>query len=244
MSESHPRNPVPSLRAQYLGRVPFEEGWKLQRQIWDARAQGPLQEDILLFLEHDPVFTLGRGGLESNILSRRSPNGSGEIPLVRINRGGEVTYHGPGQLMLYALCDLRKRDRDVHTHCRRLEEVFLRYLADLGYEGKRRSDMPGLWVKGEKILSLGVGARRWITMHGVAFNVSPDFRYFELIHPCGEVGGRMTSLERLTGQAPSLSEVTEALIPYCQGVFESEVCMIPETDRFPVALLQNTGVGV
>jgi lipoate-protein ligase B len=243
LSESHPGNCFPAFRSQYLGRVPFEEAWELQRQIWEARAEGRLREDILLFMEHDPVFTLGQGGLESNILSRRSPNGGEEIPLVRINRGGEVTYHGPGQLMLYALCDLRERARDVHIHCRRLEEVFLRYLADLGYDGERHSDMPGLWVGREKILSLGVGARRWITMHGVAFNLSPDLRYFELIHPCGEVDGRMTSLERLTGRAPSLSEVTKALIPYCQDVFESEVIMIPETDRFPAALIQNSGVG-
>ena len=99
--------------------------------------------------------------------------------------------------MFYALCDLRWRDRDVHRHCRRLEEVFVRYLAGLDIEAARRSGMPGLWVDGKKILSLGVGARRWVTMHGVAFNVSPDLRYFGMINPCGEVGAPVTSLARL-----------------------------------------------
>ncbi|MFC1491195.1 lipoyl(octanoyl) transferase LipB, partial [Nitrospinota bacterium] len=222
----------PGMTAGFLGRMPFGEVWALQRKIWEDRASGRLAEDIFLFLEHGPVFTLGLGGSEGHVISRRSPVGDGEVPLFRINRGGEVTYHGPGQLMLYALCDLRARDRDVHSHCRRLEEVFLRYLVGLGFEAERRPEMPGLWVKGQKILSLGVGARRWVTMHGVAFNVTTDLRYFGMIHPCGEAGSRVTSLEQLLRRAVPLEEVTEALIPLCAEVFEQDISLAQDGERW------------
>lgn len=243
MSEPRPESRIPPVRARFLGRQSFDDAWKLQQAIWEDLAGGNAREDVFLFLEHEPVFTLGQGGAESNIISRRSPGGEGIVPVVRVNRGGEVTYHGPGQLMLYALCDLRRRDRDVHRHCCRLEEVFLRYLADLGIGAERREDMPGLWVKGEKILSLGVGARRWVTMHGVAFNVSTDLRFFGMIHPCGEVGAPVTSLERLMGGAPELCRVANDLVPYCQDVFESEVIMIPEDDTLPGQAVRAAGGG-
>ena len=213
------------MRGCFLGRVPFGEAWDLQRRLWEERASGRLAEDVLLFLDHEPVFTLGQGGTEANVLRTRTPWDGAEVPVVRTNRGGEVTYHGPGQLMLYALCDLARGDRDVHRHCRRLEEVFVRYLKGLGLEAGRRPGQPGLWVGDGKILSLGVGARRWITMHGVAFNVSTDLRFFEMIHPCGEAGARVTSLERLLGEAPPLGQVAEGLLPLCGEVFGESIRM-------------------
>lgn len=227
MSKTRSPERGPALRACILGRLPFEEAWDLQRRIWEERAGGRLAEDVLLFLEHEPVFTLGQGGSERHVIETRSPRDGRVVPVLRVNRGGEVTYHGPGQLMLYALCDLRLRERDVHAHCRRLEEVFLRYLAGLGLAAERRAGSPGLWVGDGKILALGVGARRWVTMHGVAFNVSTDLRFFEMIHPCGEEGGRTTSLERLLGGAPAVEEVAEALLPACAGVFGGRVRVEP-----------------
>ncbi len=203
--------------------MPFESAWELQKDIWEERAEGRLNEDVFLLLEHEPVITLGAGGAEGNIISRESPAGGAEVPLYRINRGGEVTFHGPGQLMMYAICDLKERERDVHTHCRRLEEVFLRYLGSLGIEARRREGMPGLWVGEEKILSLGVGARRWVTIHGVAFNISTDLQFFEMIHPCGEVGARVTTLERLLGSPRRLDEVAESLRPILADVFEQKI---------------------
>lgn len=203
--------------------MPFENAWELQKNIWEERAGGRLNDDVFLFLEHEPVITLGAGGAEGNIISRESPVGGGEVPLYRINRGGEVTFHGPGQLMMYAICDLKERERDVHAHCRRLEEVFLRYLASLGIEGRRREGMPGLWVGEEKILSLGVGARRWVTIHGVAFNISTNLRFFEMIHPCGEVGARVTTLERLSGSACGMDEMAESLRPILADIFGQKI---------------------
>lgn len=223
MSDPPVAHDAPAALAGFLGRVPFGEAWELQRKIWRGLAEGRSGGDVFLFLEHGPVFTLGTGGSEAHIVSRRLSAGEAEVPVVRVNRGGEVTFHGPGQLMMYAICRLTGSGRDVHAHCRRLEEVFLRYLSGAGFEARRREDMPGLWVEGEKILSLGVGARRWVTMHGVAFNVAPDLRYFGRIHPCGEVGARVTSLERLLGKAPPLREVAGALIPICREVFGREV---------------------
>ena len=218
----------PSIGAAFLGRVGFHEAWDLQKRLWTERAEGRLGEDVFLFLEHDPVMTLGKGGSEANVLLRRSPVDGAEVPLVRINRGGEVTFHGPGQLMLYAICDLREWERDVHLHCRRLEEVFRRYLERKGFHAERRPGNPGLWVNDEKILALGVGARRWVTMHGVSFNASPDLRYFEMMHPCGEVGGRTTSLEKLQGGSPPLPELAGDLLPVCAEVFDAHITM--ETD--------------
>lgn len=224
MSETAPAARPPDIHAALWGRVDFAAAWEIQERLWRDRSAGRLAQDVFLFLDHEPVLTLGQGGTEENILLRRPPAGGKELPICRVNRGGEVTFHGPGQLMLYAICDLRRRDRDVHTHCRRLEEVFLRYLARKGFEARRRPGMPGLWVAGEKILALGVGARRWVTMHGVAFNVSTDLRYFDMIHPCGEAGARVTSLERLMGAAPSLGEVAEELLPVCAEVFGGRIC--------------------
>lgn len=219
------------MRGCFLGRMAFGEARELQRRIWEERASGRLAEDVILLLDHEPVFTLGPGGAEGNILRTRTPWDGAEVPVVRVNRGGEVTYHGPGQLMLYALCDLRRGDRDVHRHCRRLEEVFARYLAGLGLRAGRRPGQPGLWVEGAKILSLGVGARRWVTMHGVAFNVSTDLRFFEMIHPCGEAGAKTTSLEHLLGAAPPLRQVADAIVPLCGDVFGERVQVEADAGR-------------
>ncbi len=212
------------------------EAWALQKRLWASRAEGRLREDALLLLEHDPVLTLGRGGSEENVLSRVSPVDGAEVPLARVNRGGEVTFHGPGQLMLYAICDLRERERDVRLHCRRLEEVFARCLEARGLRAERRAGSPGLWVGGGKILSLGVGARRWVTMHGVSFNASPDLRYFGMMHPCGEVGGRATSLEELLGDAPPLAELAREVIPLCAEVFDAPVSVEADPARIAGAL--------
>ncbi len=225
-----------AISAAFLGRVAFEEAWELQKRLWEERAGGRLREDVFLLLEHEPVMTLGKGGDEENVLQRHSPVDGARVPLIRINRGGEVTFHGPGQLMFYAICDLRDRERDVHLHCRRLEEIFLCYLEKRGLRANRREGSPGLWVRDEKILSLGVGARRWVTMHGVSFNVAPDLRCFEMMHPCGEVGGRATSVERLLGSAPPLPELARELIPFCAEVFGARVIMEADPARFLGAL--------
>jgi lipoyl(octanoyl) transferase len=147
--------------------------------------------DTLLLVEHPPVFTLGRGAEEQNLLSPR------EVPVHRVSRGGEVTFHGPGQLVGYPLIDLTNHGRDVHLYLRGLEAVLIEVLATAGIAARREKGKTGVWVDDKKIASIGVGVRRWMTYHGFALNVTTDLSYFADIVPCGLVGVRMTSMAEL-----------------------------------------------
>jgi lipoyl(octanoyl) transferase len=147
--------------------------------------------DTLLLVEHPPVFTLGRGAEERNLLSPR------EVPIHRVSRGGEVTFHGPGQLVGYPLIDLTNHGRDVHLYLRGLEAVLIEVLATCGIAARREMGRTGVWVDDKKIASIGVGVRRWVTYHGFALNVTTDLSYFTDIVPCGLVGVRMTSMAEM-----------------------------------------------
>lgn len=157
-------------------------------------AGGP---DTLLLLEHPPVYTLGRGADPRHL----GGVARGAVPVVRVGRGGEVTYHGPGQLVGYPIIDLRARRPDVHWYLRTLEEVLVGALADLGIAAGRVAGRTGVWVGGRKIASIGVGVRRWVTWHGFALNVGPDLGGFATITPCGLEGVEMTSVAREGGPA-------------------------------------------
>ncbi len=224
------------IKAFYLGRQEFSNSWNMQKELWKKRSSGELGNDVLLFLEHDPVFNLGIGGNEDNVLSRVSPLNGDIVPLLRINRGGEVTYHGPGQLMVYAIFDLRNYSKDVHAHCRKLEEIFVRYSCKIGIHVTRRDKNPGLWKDEFKILSLGIGVRRWITMHGVSFNVCPDLAFFKMINPCGFVSEKIGSLESLKLNVPSIDKLISDIIPICEEVFGNKV-MYCERDALDEILL-------
>ena len=211
------------IKAFSLGRQGFLDSWKIQKELSKKRSSGELNHDVLLFLEHDPVFTLGVGANEENILSRNSPVDGEVVPLLRINRGGEVTFHGPGQLMVYAIFDLRNYGKDVHVHCRKLEEIFVKYSCTIGLNVLRKEKKPGLWKDDLKILSLGIGVRRWITMHGVSFNVSPNLEFFKMINPCGFVDEQIASLESLNLDVPSINDIISSLIPICSEIFGQNV---------------------
>jgi lipoate-protein ligase B len=153
--------------------------------------------DTLLLLEHPPVYTLGRGGDARHL----GAAASGDIPVVRAHRGGQVTYHGPGQLVGYPILDLRAHRPDVRWYLRTLEEVLIGALADLGVEAERRPGLTGVWAQGRKIASIGVALRRWVSWHGFALNVGPDLDGFAAITPCGIAGCEMTSVAREGGPA-------------------------------------------
>ncbi len=200
------------LRGRWLGRIGFDEAFALQEQIVrDHEHEG----DTILLLEHDPVYTTGRLGKDENL-----PPLDGEIPLRRIGRGGDVTYHGPGQLVGYVLVDLRARGGDVHLFLRSLEAGVIALLGDLGVAAARVDGRTGAWVlKGsdkqaaEKIASIGIGVRRGISMHGFAVNVAADLTAFDAIVPCDLTGVSMTSVERETGRrAPSLDAVADSAV--------------------------------
>lgn len=201
-----------------LGSVSFREAWRLQERLVERIAAGEAEETVLL-LEHPHVFTLGRTGSTDNLLANSDLEGN-PVELIRINRGGDVTYHGPGQLVGYPLLDLKRRGRDVHRYLRDLEELLIRTARQFGVESGRRTGLTGVWTETGKLASIGVGVRRWITMHGFALNVCTDLRYFEMINPCGIPGCPMTSLTRLSGRTISVIETMERLKRVWSEVFQ------------------------
>jgi len=182
------------LEVARCGRVPYHVALAWQEALQARRLAGG--NDVLLLLEHAPVYTLGRGA-DPAFLGEAA---RGAVPVVRVGRGGQVTYHGPGQLVGYPILDLRAHRPDVRWYVRTLEQVLIEALADLGIAAGRRDGSPGVWVDGvRKIASIGVGIRRWVTWHGFALNVGADLRGFDGITPCGISGVTMTSVAREGG---------------------------------------------
>lgn len=195
----------------------FQRAWDLQERLVQRIAAGEEEETVLL-LQHPHVYTIGRTGSADNLLAHSDFDGN-PVELVRINRGGDATYHGPGQLVGYPLLDLRRRGRDVHRYLRDLEEVLIRTATAFGVEAFRRQGFTGVWTRRGKLASIGVGVRRWVTIHGFALNVGTDLRYFELINPCGIVDCPMTSLSRLVGAPVAVSESIERVKAVWPEVF-------------------------
>ena len=191
---------------RWLGRVRFEDAFALQEEIVARKIADPASDDELLLLEHEPVYTIGRTPDRSSLLdAARLPH-----PVVQINRGGQATYHGPGQLVGYPILDLKTHGQDLHRYLRALENFLIALLQDFGVSGERRDGLTGVWVGGKKIASIGVGVRRGITMHGFALNVCGDLAPFGNITPCGIAGVEMTSIERERGAPVSVREVAES----------------------------------
>jgi len=201
-----------------IGLVPYGEALRLQEQVLNSVAEGTAPEALLL-LEHPPVYTLGRSSSAEEHLLVSEQDLASRAQVFRVGRGGDVTFHGPGQLVGYPVMDLRVRGRDVHAYVRRLEDVLVATLTDFGVRAGRIPGLTGVWVGSEKIASIGVQVRRSITMHGFALNVSTDLSYFSAIIPCGIQGCRMTSLSRVLGRAVELDQVADALLPHFARVF-------------------------
>lgn len=164
------------------GQVDYQTAWQWQRSLLAQRRQHPHLPDVLLLLEHPPTYTLGRG---ASLEFVKFDPAQQDAALLRTERGGEVTYHGPGQLVGYPILNLRRHRPDLHWYLRQLEEVIIRAIAHWGLRGERIDGLTGVWVEGEKVAAIGIKASRWITMHGFAINVSPDLAAFEQIVPCG-----------------------------------------------------------
>jgi lipoyl(octanoyl) transferase len=177
-----------TLGVARLGTIDYAAALALQERMLAARQQDRIA-DVLLLLEHPHVYTLGRGASEAFLLNRPA-----EVPLYRVSRGGEVTYHGPGQLVGYPIIKLEGAARDVHAYLRRLEDTMIGALGEVRIDAGRRERLTGVWIGERKIASIGVCIRRWVTMHGFALNVTTDLGYFERIVPCGIDGCVMTSI--------------------------------------------------
>jgi lipoyl(octanoyl) transferase len=185
----------------WLGRVNFADALKLQEKIVAQKRSDPAAADTILLLEHDPVYTIGRTPDQSSL------RGGSHLPhpFFRINRGGQATYHGPGQLMGYPIIDLRHCGQDLHKYLRWIERLLIEFLSGFGIEARRREGLTGVWVQQRKIASIGVGVRHWITMHGFALNVCGDLSPFNQITPCGISNVMMTSIEKETATSISVA---------------------------------------
>jgi lipoyl(octanoyl) transferase len=201
---------VRPLEVRHLGRVPYAQGLDLQAHLVAERQKGRIP-DTLLLLEHDPVFTLGRNArMENFLLSPEALRARG-FDVFETGRGGDVTYHGPGQVVGYPILDLSPDRCDVHRYVRDLEEVMIRTCADYGIEAGRVAGMTGVWVGDEKIGAIGVRIARWVTSHGFALNVSTDLAPFGMIVPCGIRGRGVTSLVQRLARPVAVEEVAARL---------------------------------
>ena len=193
------------MKVRRLGRISYGDALELQEKIVAQKAENLDAPDELLLLEHDSIFTIGRTSDHSSLRDAAAL----PAPLMAINRGGQATWHGPGQLVGYPLLDLRKRGSDLHRYLRDLEEFLISLCAEFGVAATRREGLTGVWAGGKKIASLGVGVRRWISMHGFALNVCGPLEGFAHITPCGIAGVEMTSLEREGAAGVTVEAVAE-----------------------------------
>src|SRR2546422_11624568 len=215
----------PVCEVRWLGRVDYGEAGGLQRDLATARAAGEIP-DTLLLVEHSPVSTTGKRTAESNL---RHPADRLGAPLVVSDRGGDITFHGPGQLIAYPIIDLLAAGLGVVNYVRNLEEVVMRTLRDYGIESGLECGLTGVWIGREKIAAIGVRVSRpgasgaWVTTHGVALNIDVDLAWFDRIVPCGISDRGVTSMGKALGYAPPITEVADNLVAHCGEVFERDI---------------------
>ena len=244
------------IEARWLGRVPYREGWELQHRLVGLRAAGEVPDQLLL-LEHDAVLTLGRNADPTHVRVLPALLEVRGIELIRVERGGEVTYHGPGQLVAYPLLRLAERDLLIRPYVRALEAAMAETAAAYGVAATRREGLPGLWVDADgplprKVGAVGVRVERGVTYHGIALNVTTDLRDFELIDPCGLPGIGVTSIASEAGwpasrQMPSTDSVAEAAAIFADslaGLLDADLLWVePIAAAGPRALDGRTGAG-
>ncbi len=207
-----------ALDVYRLGRIGYAAALALQQRLLEARIEGRIA-DTLLLLEHEPVITLGRGAKPEHVLASGQLLAARGVELYETGRGGDVTYHGPGQLVGYPIVDLSPDRRDVRKYVMGLEEVMIRTAGAFGLRAGRIAGLNGAWIEQRKLGAVGVRIRRWVTMHGFALNVSTALSAFELIVPCGISDKQVTSLERELGKAPAMAEVERAVLSAFAEVF-------------------------
>ncbi|MBI4418308.1 MAG: lipoyl(octanoyl) transferase LipB [Ignavibacteriales bacterium] len=216
-----------------IGRTRYAEAWDLQRRILELRHYGMI-EDVLVFTEHEKVYTLGKGANDNHLLASEEELKKSGIDVFHIDRGGDVTYHGPGQIVGYPILDLSKYKTDLHWYLRGLEEVIIRTLDEYDIVAGREEGMTGVWAQGEKIAAIGVKISRWVTMHGFALNVNTDLREFGRIIPCGIFHKGVTSMEAVLGREVPMDEVQSHLAESFSSVFGCELMTVSREDLLRV----------
>lgn len=207
------------LEVRRLGRTPYSEAHALQKDLLAQRIAGEIG-DVLLFCEHDPVITVGRGSKLAELVGL-------DVPVIEVERGGDATYHGPGQLVAYPILELPPDRRDLHRYLRDLEEVVLRVLAEVDVEGRRERGLTGVWVGDKKICSIGVAVRRWVTWHGFALNLATDLEAFRGFRPCGLDAEVMTRVADLVELPPTRLLFEVLVVKHVCEVFGLELPPIP-----------------
>jgi lipoyl(octanoyl) transferase len=207
---------------EQLGLVGYEDGLRLQRELLARRKAGTIP-DTLLLLEHPHVYTLGRNAKKENLLLSAEQLAAHGAQVFEIDRGGDVTYHGPGQWVGYPILDLAQHRPDIAWYMRSLEEVLIAVAGEYGIPAGRLAGAPGVWVGNDKLAAMGVHISRWVTSHGFAFNVNTDLRYFDWIVPCGLRDKGVTSLEKLLGRRVEMDEVAGRVVRHFGRVFELEM---------------------
>lgn len=238
-----PRNRIATYD---LRKAPYQETWDLQRAIQQRLIQEKLQktpkehrsDDVLLFVEHPHVYTLGKSGNVANLLKSDQELQALHATYVKIDRGGDITYHGPGQIVGYPILDLDRYFTDIHRYLRYLEEVMIRVCADYGIEARRIEKLTGVWVGDAKICAFGIKCSRWVTMHGFALNVNTKLDYFNNIVPCGITDRSVCSLSSLLNRPIDEDEVKECIRHHFGEIFHADVHVAkglpPEAVDFPV----------
>lgn len=200
-------------------RTDYKQTLDLQKKIFSLVQKNAI-DDVLILNEHEHVYTIGKSGDDNHLLASEEELELNGANVFHIDRGGDITYHGPGQLVGYPILNLENYYLDIHRYLRDLEEVIILTLQDFGIEGKRNNDFTGVWVGENKIAAIGVKVSKWITMHGFAFNVNTDLSYFDRIIPCGIFHKGVTSLEKLLGKKIAMKEVEESVIKNFGDVFQ------------------------
>jgi lipoate-protein ligase B len=203
---------MPQLLVTDLGTLPYDEALELQRAVARARISGAIAEDVLLLVEHPPVVTMGRSAKQHHLLAPPALLAARGVELFEVERGGDVTFHGPGQLVGYPIIDLKRHKRDLHWYLRQVEEALIRAVAPFGIAAERSAGQTGVWTQGRKLASIGVHARDWVTWHGFALNVTTDLSYFDLMVPCGIAEVEMTSVAREVGARLDLDAEARRLV--------------------------------
>ena len=203
------------LQVQDLGNSPYKRTWELQKELQHKRIENNI-DDTLLLVEHEPVYTFGKNADENHLLQNYPEN----VKLFHIERGGDITFHGPGQIVGYPIMDLHNYKMSISWYMRALEEVIIRSLDKFGISADRKDGLTGVWVEDEKIAALGVRISRWVTMHGFALNVNTDLAYYDSIIPCGIFDYGITSMKHILGEKQNMSKIKSTLSAVFLDVFQ------------------------
>ena len=204
-----------------LGLIDYQDAYRVQMESVRRRKRGEVGDSVIM-AEHMPVFTIGRSGARSNLLKDEAYLEALGIKILNVDRGGDITFHGPGQVVIYPIIDLRKYGSDLHLYMRTLEEAAIQTLGDYGVCGERRKGRTGVWAGGGKVASIGIAATNWITYHGLSLNINIDLAYFAMINPCGYKDVRMASLESILGRKTDIRNIKQAILSRLLLFFDLE----------------------